>query len=73
MATSPTPIIQLAYKLLTSDGPLANVWLSDETIHRIISERYPEIAQAFKYNRAAVKRALIKVTGDFDATNSTGV
>ena len=66
-------LIQNAYYNLTAGGPYADNWICDETILQLIKTRYPKIESAFKYDRRAINRALVKITGAYDSSNLTKV
>ena len=62
-----------AFRNLVNSPQYQNQWLCDETIFRVLSDTYPNLARAFQFERRALNRALKKEAGQFDISNSSGL
>ena len=61
------------FRNLVNSSQYQNQWLCDETIFRVLSATYPNLARAFQFERKAMNRALKKEAGQFDSSNSSGL
>ena len=61
-----------AFWNLANSPQYKNQWLCDETVFRVLGVTYPNLAQAFHFDRKTLNRALKKAAGLFDSSNSSG-